>query len=218
MRRLQSLGKRSFDLLAASAGLVLVSPVMLVVAAIIPLDSRGGIFFRQWRIGRNFRPFQLLKFRTMVPNAPQIGPALTAGEDPRITRFGRFLRKSKIDELPQLLNVVRGEMSLVGPRPEVPKYVEMFRSDYQEVLQVRPGITDGASIRFRDEASLLADAVDAEQEYRTHILPAKLTMAKEYVRHHSMFRDAVLIASTLLHLTRIVRDVPQPRSDADKSA
>jgi len=218
MRQIQVLGKRSFDVLAASIGLVLVSPIMLVVAVIIPLDSPGGIFFRQWRIGRNFRPFQLLKFRTMVPNADQIGPAITAGEDPRITRFGRFLRKSKIDELPQLLNVVRGEMSLVGPRPEVPKYVEMFRSDYQEVLQVRPGITDGASIRFRDEATLLAAAVDAEQEYRTHILPAKLAIAKDYVKHHSMYRDAVLIASTLLHLANIVRDVPQPCSDEKKGA
>jgi len=205
-RRLHATGKRGFDLLAASVGLVLVSPVLLVVAVMIHFDSSGGIIFGQQRIGRGFRPFKLLKFRTMVHNAAQIGPAITAGDDPRITRIGRFLRKSKIDEVPQLLNVIRGEMSLVGPRPEVPKYVEMFRDDYREILKVRPGITDGASIRYRDEASLLVAAVDPEEEYRTYILPTKLALAKEYVRRNSILSDTILITSTLLHLTGVVRD------------
>jgi lipopolysaccharide/colanic/teichoic acid biosynthesis glycosyltransferase len=187
-------------------GLVFVSPLMLAVAIIIPLDSSGGILFRQQRIGRGFKPFTLLKFRTMVCHADRLGPSITKRNDARITRVGRFLRKTKIDEFPQLLNVIKGDMSLVGPRPEVPMYVEMFREDYKEILGVRPGITDRASIRYRNEADILAAAEDSEALYHMHILPEKLALAKEYVRHNSIPLDIVLLATTLFLLLGVSRD------------
>ena len=144
---------------------MLLSPVLLLFAIAVKLDSRGPVFFRQERVGRGFRPFRIFKFRTMVVDAPQRGGQITSGhDDPRITRVGRFLRRWKFDELPQFLNVVKGEMSLVGPRPEVPRYVEMFRSEYAEILTVRPGITDLASIKFRDEASLLAGSDESRSK------------------------------------------------------
>jgi lipopolysaccharide/colanic/teichoic acid biosynthesis glycosyltransferase len=139
------MSKRALDIVAASVGLVLLSPLLLLVSLVIKLDSPGPVFFRQERIGRWFRPFLIYKFRTMVQEAPQLGGPITFGADPRITRVGRMLRKTKIDEFPQLINVLKGEMSLVGPRPEVRQYVEMFRSQYEEILRVPPGITDPAS-------------------------------------------------------------------------
>jgi lipopolysaccharide/colanic/teichoic acid biosynthesis glycosyltransferase len=142
--------KRLFDIVASAAGLILLSPVMLLTALLIKLDSRGPVFFKQQRVGKGFRPFLIYKFRTMVEDAPQRGSSITVGADPRITRIGRFLRKTKFDELPQLINVLKGDMSLVGPRPEVPRYVEMFRDDYEEILRVRPGITDTASLKYED--------------------------------------------------------------------
>jgi lipopolysaccharide/colanic/teichoic acid biosynthesis glycosyltransferase len=178
--------------------LLILSPVLLLVALLIKLDSQGPVFFRQERIGRNFRPFSIYKFRTMVVDAPQRGAAITAGGDPRITRFGRLLRKSKIDELPQLINVLRGEMSLVGPRPEVPKYVELFRQEYDDILRVRPGITDLASLKYRDEAAVLAAAQNPEQEYVARILPEKIQLAKQYIRNASFLFDLKLILRTLL--------------------
>jgi lipopolysaccharide/colanic/teichoic acid biosynthesis glycosyltransferase len=189
--------KRLLDVAASLAGLVLLSPLLLAVAAAVKLTSRGPVFFRQERVGRGFRPFRILKFRTMTVDAPQRGGAITVGDDPRITRVGKFLRKTKIDELPQLLNVLKGDMSLVGPRPEVPRYVELFRDDYAEILQVRPGITDLASIRYRDEASVLARAADPEREYVERVLPEKIALAKEYVRRRSFRLDVTLIAQTL---------------------
>jgi len=131
--------KRTFDVTVALLGLLLLSPVLIVAALLIKLDSRGPVFFRQERIGRGFRPFLIYKFRTMVQDAPRKGGPITFGEDSRITRVGRFLRKTKIDEIPQLINVLKGEMSFVGPRPEVRKYVELFRRDYEEILKIRPG-------------------------------------------------------------------------------
>jgi lipopolysaccharide/colanic/teichoic acid biosynthesis glycosyltransferase len=190
--------KRLFDLTVSAAGLLILSPVLLLVALLIKLDSQGPVFFRQERIGRNFRPFSIYKFRTMVVDAPQRGAAITAGGDPRITRFGRLLRKSKIDELPQLINVLRGEMSLVGPRPEVPKYVELFRQEYDDILRVRPGITDLASLKYRDEAAVLAAAQNPEQEYVARILPEKIQLAKQYIRNASFLFDLKLILRTLL--------------------
>lgn len=197
--------KRSFDLLAATCGLVVVSPVLLIAAIVIYFDSPGGILFRQQRIGRGFRPFQLLKLRTMTADPDSTGPQITSATDPRITRSGKCLRKWKIDELPQLLNVIKGEMSLVGPRPEVLKYVERFHDDYVEVLKVRPGITDVASVRYFDEAVLLASSKDPERDYVHHILPDKLQLQKEYVRSHSLFGDLVILGQTLLHLKGILR-------------
>jgi lipopolysaccharide/colanic/teichoic acid biosynthesis glycosyltransferase len=189
--------KRLVDLTVAAAGLVLLAPLLLVVALLVRLTSPGPVFFRQERIGRGFRPFHIYKFRSMVQDAPAKGSSVTFGADPRITRVGRFLRATKLDELPQLINVLLGDMSLVGPRPEVRKYVEMFRADYEEVLRVRPGVTDPASIKFRHEAELLGRAADPEREYVERILPEKLRLAKDYVRQSSFWYDIVIILRTI---------------------
>src|SRR5262249_7178416 len=151
-------------------------PVFLVVAALIKLDDGGPVLFRQQRVGRNLKTFFILKFRTMRVDAEK-GSAITVKDDTRITRMGRFLRPTKLDELPQLWNVLCGEWALVGPRPEVPRYVDLFRAEYTEILRLRPGITDVASIRYRDESSLLDRAEDAERTYVERILPEKLKLA-----------------------------------------
>jgi len=194
--------KRAIDLVAAGTGLLLLAPLLMLVAMLIKLDSAGPIFFRQERIGRRFRPFLIYKFRTMVKQAPQLGLAITVGQDARITRMGRLLRRTKIDELPQLINVLKGEMSLVGPRPEVPEYVAAFRQQYEEILSMRPGITDLASLKFIDEASLLARARDPERTYRECVLPQKLALARKYVKEHSFKMDALLMARTVCGLFR----------------
>jgi lipopolysaccharide/colanic/teichoic acid biosynthesis glycosyltransferase len=194
--------KRLLDLVASAAGLVCLLPLFLVIAALIKADSRGPVFFTQERMGCRFRPFRILKFRTMVQGAPARGRSITCGDDPRITRVGRFLRASKIDELPQLINVIRGEMSLVGPRPELPRYVARFREDYEEILTVRPGLTDPASIEFRDEAAILGRFPDPEDIYVTRILPAKIRLGKEYARTFSFTSDLRLILKTIATLAR----------------
>jgi lipopolysaccharide/colanic/teichoic acid biosynthesis glycosyltransferase len=177
---------------------LLLAPLLVAVALLVRLTSSGPVFFRQERMGRGFRPFQICKFRSMVTDAPRKGSPVTFGADPRITRVGRFLRAAKIDELPQLINVLVGDMSLVGPRPEVPRYVEMFRADYEEILRVRPGITDPASIKFRHEAEILGRAADPEREYVERILPEKIRLAKDYVRQSSFWYDMTLIFKTAL--------------------
>lgn len=189
--------KRAFDLLAAAIGLVLVSPLLILVAVAIRLDSPGPVLFRQRRVGRNFRPFEIYKFRTMVDGASRMGPSVTAGEDPRVTRVGRILRRTKIDELPQLINVIKGDMSLVGPRPELPKYVEMFRRDYEEILAVRPGMTDPASLVYHDEAELLGQVGDPEEEYIRNVLPAKIALARRYLARSSLLFDLAVIVKTV---------------------
>ena len=189
--------KRTFDIFASLCGLILSAPLLLGAALAVRLTSPGPIFFRQQRIGRNFVPFAIVKFRTMVVNAPRLGGPLTQGSrDPRITPVGRFLRRTKIDELPQLWNVLCGEMSLVGPRPEVAKYVEMFRRDYAEILQIRPGITDPASIKYRNEAAELEKGSDPEAEYVNRILPDKIALAKQYLRDSSFWYDLSLLWRT----------------------
>jgi lipopolysaccharide/colanic/teichoic acid biosynthesis glycosyltransferase len=189
--------KRAFDCSIALTGLVCLWPLFLLIAAAIKLDSPGPVLFRQERVGRGFTAFRIFKFRTMVADAPRRGGALTTGHDPRITRVGRALRNTKLDELPQLLNVLKGEMSLVGPRPEVPRYVALFRNEYDEILSVRPGITDLASLEFRDEATLLKGADNPEAIYVAQVLPAKLTLSKEYIRRSSIGFDLLLIAKTI---------------------
>ena len=191
--------KRSCDVLVSSLGLLLLSPFLAIIAALIRIDSPGPVFFRQERIGQGLRTFSIYKFRTMVVDASKLGGPLTIGDDPRITRVGRILRKSKIDELPQLINVLRGEMTLVGPRPEVQKYVNLFRRDYEEILRVRPGITDLASLKYRDESPLLA-VTDPEQEYIKSILPDKIALAKQYVRQSSFFFDLSLMLKTVARI------------------
>jgi lipopolysaccharide/colanic/teichoic acid biosynthesis glycosyltransferase len=189
--------KRTVDIAAAAIALLVLLPVLLVVAAAVKLDSAGPVLFRQVRVGRRFRPFFIYKFRTMVVGADCRGPAITSSCDARITRLGRVLRLTKIDELPQLLNVLKGQMSLVGPRPEVPKYVEMFRDDFAEILQARPGLTDLASLKYRNEAETLAQAAQPEREYVTRILPDKIALSKEYLQRASLAFDVMLIARTL---------------------
>ena len=195
--------KRFLDIALSSLGLLCLLPLLLLCAILVKLSSQGPIVFAQQRIGRAFKPFWILKFRTMVHDAPKLGGIITVGEDPRITRIGRILRKTKMDELPQLLNVLKGDMNLVGPRPEAPKYVNMFREDYVEILQVRPGITDLASIKYRDEAAVLAEADDPEEAYVRIVLPEKIRLAKEYIRRRSFWFDLYLI---LLTIAKIVSD------------
>ena len=192
--------KRSFDLFGAIIGLLVCWPLLLVAAVLIKLDSPGHVIFKQERIGRGFRSFFIYKFRTMVSDSPQKGGALTASGDPRITRVGKFLRQTKLDELPQLINVLKGDMSLVGPRPEVRKYVELFRKEYGTILTVRPGLTDFASLKYRDESAILAAAENPEAEYIRFILPDKLRLAEDYVKRASLALDLRLIFQTLLKL------------------
>lgn len=192
--------KRLFDIMVSFIGLICLLPLLLLVAVLIKLDSMGPVFFKQQRMGMRFRPFQILKFRTMVQDSSTKGQSITVGDDPRITRVGRFLRKSKFDELPQLFNVLKGDMSLVGPRPEVPDYVELFRHDYEEILKVRPGITDLASIKYRDEATILGQSENPEEEYIVHILPEKINLAKEYIRRSSLIFDLSVICRTVFKI------------------
>ena len=192
--------KRIFDIFFSVLGLICLSPLFLIVAILIKLTSQGPVFFKQERIGKNFRPFLLYKFRTMVPNAAQRGPLITTGDDKRITKIGRILRKTKIDELPQLINVLKGDMSLVGPHPEVRKYVEMYKKDYEEILKIRPGITDVASLKFRDEKESMEGKGNHEEYYAHVILPEKIKLAKEYLKKMSLWFDIKLILKTILSI------------------
>jgi lipopolysaccharide/colanic/teichoic acid biosynthesis glycosyltransferase len=192
--------KRLFDLVVASIGLFLLSPLFIFIAAWIKLDSHGPVFYPSERVGKDGRLFRVYKFRTMVPEASLIGPSLTVDEDPRVTRAGRFLRKYKLDELPQLVNVVLGEMSIVGPRPEVRKYVDMFKDDYKRILQVRPGITDLASLKYVNEAELLGKYDDPETAYVKNILPEKIRLAHEYLNQASLLCDVKLIFKTIVKI------------------
>jgi lipopolysaccharide/colanic/teichoic acid biosynthesis glycosyltransferase len=194
------LAKRTFDLVASAMGLLLLSPLFALIALWVKLDSSGPVFHRGQRVGRKFRVFEILKFRTMVADAPSRGGPITIGDDPRITRAGRLLRRTKLDELPQLINVLLGDMSLVGPRPEARCFVAMFRQDYDTILQVRPGITDLASLKYRNEAAILAQAENPEQEYVARVLPEKIRFAKQYVAGRSLRFDLMIIARTVLQL------------------
>jgi len=188
--------KRLFDLSCILPSLILISPLFLIIALWIKLDSRGPVFFLQTRIGQFEKPFKIIKFRTMHPS--EKGPKLTIGRDARITRCGHFLRQYKLDELPQLINVLKGEMSLVGPRPEVPEYVALYPDGIREyVLSVPVGITDYASIEFRDESELLANSQQPEIDYVGKILPLKLAYHQQYVKEQSLYLDIVLIFRTL---------------------
>ena len=199
--RVTDISKRILDLGSAFIGLVILSPLLLLVTIAIKLDSRGPVFFRQTRIGRNGTPFQIFKFRSMVTEQPDEALSITSADDERVTAVGAWLRKYKIDELPQLLNVLQGDMSLVGPRPELPEYVAMYPPAVKDlVLSVRPGITDFAAIEFRDESSMLAEAEDPEQFYIEQVLPRKLELYVRYVSERSLFLDIRLIMRTLARL------------------
>lgn len=190
--------KRLFDLVVAFCGLVVISPLMAILIVWIAFDSPGPVLYRGLRAGRYCRPFRICKLRTMVIDAEQIGGAETPANDPRITRAGCFLRKYKLDELPQLLNVLKGEMSLVGPRPEVMDEVIRYSDEEKRLLLVRPGITDWASIRFRDEDEILRGSNDPHQSYHELIRPEKVRLGLKYVEHHSFLIDLHILWLTLM--------------------
>lgn len=193
--------KRIVDILFSLAGLLVLSPLFATVSLFIKLDSRGPVFFRQERVGRHFRPFSMYKFRTMKDGADKEGAPVTVAGDERITRAGRLLRKYKIDELPQLFNVLIGDMSLVGPRPEIGRYVRLFSADYKKLLNIRPGITDPASLRYSEEESVLAAADNWEEEYISRILPEKINLSLRYVECHGIMTDFKLVLSTIFKIS-----------------
>ncbi len=193
-------GKRLFDLFVSATGLMVLLPGMFLISLLTKLTSRGPVFYRQERVGRGGRNFKIVKFRTMQIDADEIGPSITAGGDPRITHFGRFMRALKLDELPQLWNVLKGDMSLVGPRPEVPLYVRSYNEEQKKVLMIRPGITDPSSITYRYEEELLATHANPEAFYQEVILPHKLSLNLEYLRSISFKQDLSLLARTLFCL------------------
>jgi len=195
--------KRAFDLVVAAVGLIVTGPLFAVIAVIITLDSPGPVFYRGERVGRGGRTFRIFKFRTMVYNAEALGGPSTADDDPRITRVGRWLRRHKVDELPQLLNVLTGEMSIVGPRPEVSQYAALLSAEERAILSVRPGMTDWASIWDIDEGQELAGSTDAERKYLEEIRPQKVRLQLQYVREHSLGTDLRIIAHTLARLLRL---------------
>jgi lipopolysaccharide/colanic/teichoic acid biosynthesis glycosyltransferase len=189
--------KRIFDIVASSLALLILSPFLVVFALIVKLCSPGPVFYRGLRAGRFGKPFRILKFRTMVINADKIGGPSSSADDPRITHIGSFLRRYKLDEFPQFINVLRGEMSLVGPRPEVLQEVVLYTAEEKRLLDVRPGITDWASIKFRNEGELLRGSADPHQEYREKIRPEKIRLGLEYVRSNSLMTDCRIIIRTL---------------------
>lgn len=195
--------KRLFDLVASAAGLVVLSPAFAVIALLIRRDSPGPVFFRQRRVGRHGEDFLIFKFRTMRTEVSGKGRELTVKDDDRVTRIGATLRHYKLDELPQLINVVRGEMSLVGPRPEVPRYVAAWDDETRAtVLSVRPGMTDLASIKYRNESALLEASADPEKTYLEEIAPAKNALTIHYVRHRTLWLDLKIIGQTFLAILR----------------
>ncbi len=206
--------KRSFDLLCASAGVAVLSPLLLLLAVWIKCADRGPVFFRQERVGRHGTRFRIWKFRTMVVGAEKIGMSVTKDGDPRITSAGRVLRKTKLDELPQLLNVIAGEMSLVGPRPEVPRYVEKYSDTQREVLELKPGITDLATLEFRNEEDLLKRADDVERFYVDYCIPTKIALNLQYARRSSFCSDLRLIFETVF--PALHKPAADPAGNADR--
>ena len=206
--------KRTFDVFCAGAALLVFAPALVALAFTIKVTSSGPVFYRGLRVGRGGVPFRIFKFRSMVVNAETIGGSSTADDDPRITGVGRFLRKTKLDELPQLLNVLIGDMSVVGPRPEVRHYVDMYTEEEKAILTVRPGITDWASLWNPDEGAVLAGSDDPERDYLEKIRPQKLKWQLEYVRRRSLWIDLRIIAQTI----RAVVGRPTPQALLDTRA
>lgn len=194
--------KRTFDVVASAIGLICLSPLFLVMAVWIKCDSRGPVFYRQSRVGRGGKDFLLYKFRSMYLDADKQGLITVGGRDPRVTPSGYYIRKYKLDEFPQLINVLKGDMSLVGPRPEVRKYVAMYTDEQMHVLDVRPGITDMASIRYRNENEILAEVDNPEEYYIQVIMPDKLRMNLEYVKNQSLTHDIRLIGQTIKEILK----------------
>lgn len=189
--------KRLFDILFSFIGLVILIPFFIIVGLIIILDSKGGIFYQQIRVGKNGKDFGLYKFRTMKPDSDKKGLLTVGGRDPRITSIGYYLRKYKLDELPQLINVLIGDMSLVGPRPEVRKYVDLYNQEQLRVLEVRPGVTDFASVQYFNENELLGKSENPEETYINEIMPAKLNLNLKYINEHNVLTDVKIILKTI---------------------
>ncbi|MCE5219906.1 MAG: sugar transferase [Clostridium sp.] len=198
MNKFNKIVKRIFDFICSTLGLIVLSPVLLAIAIKIKTGSDGPIFFKQIRVGEKNKEFEILKFRTMVVDAEKLGRQITVGNDNRITKIGAFLRKYKLDELPQLINVFKGDMSLVGPRPEVPRYVKYYNEEQRKVLEVKPGITDLASIRYRDENDLLGGAANPDEFYINTIMPDKLALNLEYINNNNVFVDIYIILKTII--------------------
>jgi len=198
MNKFNKVVKRIFDLVCSTLGLIVLSPVFIFISIRIKSGSDGPIFFKQIRVGERSKEFEILKFRTMVVDAEKLGRQITVGNDSRITKIGAFLRKYKLDELPQLINVFKGDMSLVGPRPEVPRYVKLYNEEQRKVLEVKPGITDLASIRYRDENELLGEAENPDEFYINTIMPDKLALNLEYIRRNNIFLDIYIILKTII--------------------
>lgn len=190
-------GKRFFDIVATILGGLLLLPIIIPIIIWIKLSSKGPLFYVQKRVGKNFKEFNLYKFRSMIINADKVGPSVTSGDDPRITKVGRIIRKTKIDELPQLINVIKGDMSLVGPRPEVMKFVKEKKDEYKSILTIKPGITDNAAIEFRDEETIMEQYDDKEKAYINIVLPQKIELYNKYIRNISLLNDIKLILKTL---------------------
>jgi len=189
--------KRLFDIVGSAVGIVLLSPVFIVLAIWIKKESKGPVFYKQKRVGKNGKEFLLFKFRSMRIGSDKLGLLTIGGSDPRITRAGNFIRKYKLDEFPQLINVLIGNMSIVGPRPEVAKYVNLYNEEQLKVLNVKPGITDWASIKFRNENELLAKAEKPEEFYISEVMPAKLQMSLQYIKKNNLLVDLKIIWMTL---------------------
>lgn len=199
-RKFQLILKRLFDIIFSFLGLLFLLPVFLIIAVAIKLDSKGSVFFKQIRVGKDGKEFKIYKFRTMVVDAEKKGMQITVDGDSRITKLGYYLRKTKIDELPQLINVLLGDMSFVGARPEVPKYVAMYAEDQRSILRIRPGITDIASIEYRDENSLLAKSNNPEETYIKEIMPRKIELNIQYIKDISIVTDIKLIFKTIFKI------------------
>lgn len=194
--------KRLFDIIASFFGLVILSPMFIIIAICIKIDSKGPVFFKQKRVGKNKKIFEIYKFRTMVTDAEKLGKQITVGNDTRITRVGNFIRKCKLDELPQLINVLKGEMSLVGPRPEVPRYVDLYDEYQEQILLVQPGITDYASIEYRNENDILGKSNNPEDTYIQEVMPAKIELNMKYIKNISLIEDIKLIFSTIVAIAK----------------
>jgi len=192
-----SLLKRSLDLIVASVALLVLSPVFYIIIIFVRLNSSGSAFFKQQRFGKDFKPFQLVKFRSMTMAEDPLQGEFEPGDDRRVTRVGSFLRRTKLDELPELFNVLNGNMSIVGPRPEVKKYVRAYSEDFKEILRIRPGLSDYASIKYRDEEAMLAGQPDPERYYCKVILPDKLHLARRYLEKMSLRTDMGIIIETV---------------------
>jgi len=193
--------KRTFDIITSLFVIVILSPLFIVISVWILIDSKGGIFYKQIRVGKNGKEFKLLKFRSMKTGADKSGQ-LTVGNDARVTRVGHFIRKTKIDEFPQLLNIIKGDMSVVGPRPEVPKYVALYNEEQMRVLSVRPGLTDLASLKYFNEQEVLGKSLDPEKTYIEEVMPEKLRLNLQYVSQRSFYLDMSLIFRTIAKIFR----------------